>query len=1077
MSAMVALIEKYGSDVVEWKDGLGQTVLHAACLSGSTSAVKVALESGGDINTPAGSTGYTPLYIAAQEGHPDIVNYLLENGADVTIGTQKGRTVLHAAALSQAEVSRCEDVIDILLCSGIAPSRDATGRYPSSFVNASRNAHIASLLSSWEEEVECPSTSFSADNSHQLEGPGSLAWKALSRGFSLSGSLVAPSILSILRFSSASFAHDMKAEAKEKNEALDYIDRIDQWLGDIVFSPGQLQTLILYRVSEMPLSFYESMGRFLWEESHLDQCSSICSMEFVRCEPVDGILSIFSHPFPAMQRLQSLRVDGSLSYQGLDRLTRQLQLVSSNFALVHFSAVGCMAGRATFTSRKEQSKELAQRMAGLLSVSSDLSSLTLPRMHLDNVTAGWLLQSLTQLSSLDLSRNGLGKVLGEKLVHFVGRSLVVLTTLKLSHNMLGDKAAKALINELTHSSSVIEQLDLSFNQLGDDTLLVLGSWIALDGMKLKELLIEGNRFSPFARTRFVAELESNAALQKCWLSELSEVEQRRMLHRCERNRLSALAESTSTRTSSSPIKSSLSSPSPLTPRQVQPPEVLQAFFSAPLVMCQGSTLTPLPTLRLEEERDSLVESVLTSQSSVRLSMDIATTERIRKAMTSMGASMVALHYSGHGSADGLILEDANGAAHVVGGRTLGQLLSAGGTIGRIKFCFVSACHSWPIGEAFLEAGIPSVIAVETNMEIRDVSARCFTSHLYLALLHGKSIREAFEIGKAAVKSSSEVGASAEADKFILMGSQHDVPVFRSVSTIHDGQLLSIRRPPSMTKLPATFHITEYLQNVTSHESDDITLRRHRSIQLYQSPLLPEDFFGRQVLVYRVIKLLRQQRRFVTLYGPRGVGKSTVATAIAAYVSERRFFFRDGTLLLRCCSTLHFWKQLWGQISAYDNVTGDKTDDLQESCLQRLRKRKRLLIVDNIDVLGLASSELLSICGSLLETNVQLLLVRTVPCGGHLVGVTEVLVKVPPLSVEDSIAVLLRKCRRLRSDEMGLQGRRNGELTVAEAYRTLLQHPVLTYINGIPSHINNVAQLLEQMSMPEVMASLTVNPPP
>lgn len=68
----------------------------------------------------------------------------------------------------------------------------------------------------------------------------------------------------------------------------------------------------------------------------------------------------------------------------------------------------------------------------------------------------------------------------------------------------------------------------------------------------------------------------------------------------------------------------------------------------------------------------------------------------------------------------------------------------------IKLAFVSACQSEEIGKIFFEAGIPVVIAVNSNQGIMDSACRTFSSQFYRQLLLGHSIKDAFDMARAHV---------------------------------------------------------------------------------------------------------------------------------------------------------------------------------------------------------------------------------------------------------------------------------------------------------------------------------------
>jgi len=62
----------------------------------------------------------------------------------------------------------------------------------------------------------------------------------------------------------------------------------------------------------------------------------------------------------------------------------------------------------------------------------------------------------------------------------------------------------------------------------------------------------------------------------------------------------------------------------------------------------------------------------------------------------------------------------------------------------IELVFVSACHSEEIGNIFSKCGIPVVIAVNSEFAILDDICLIFARHLYIQLLQGATVQNAFE---------------------------------------------------------------------------------------------------------------------------------------------------------------------------------------------------------------------------------------------------------------------------------------------------------------------------------------------
>jgi hypothetical protein len=84
--------------VLQYRDGLGESVLSCAVESDNIGAVRLFVEAGAEIDSPA-NHGATPLYTAAGKlwGYP-IVCYLVEAGANKDFGyPERGHTVLMGA--------------------------------------------------------------------------------------------------------------------------------------------------------------------------------------------------------------------------------------------------------------------------------------------------------------------------------------------------------------------------------------------------------------------------------------------------------------------------------------------------------------------------------------------------------------------------------------------------------------------------------------------------------------------------------------------------------------------------------------------------------------------------------------------------------------------------------------------------------------------------------------------------------------------------------------------------------------------------------------------------------------------
>ena len=85
------------------------------------------------------------------------------------------------------------------------------------------------------------------------------------------------------------------------------------------------------------------------------------------------------------------------------------------------------------------------------------------------------------------------------------------------------------------------------------------------------------------------------------------------------------------------------------------------------------------------------------------------------------------------------------------------------------------------GAAFVEAGVPHVVAVKHDARVSDASSKIFARSFYLALLVGRTVRQAFDIGQAAVEASPNAHKWGQASgaKFLLLpaAANHEVAVF------------------------------------------------------------------------------------------------------------------------------------------------------------------------------------------------------------------------------------------------------------------------------------------------------------
>ncbi|KAK7253477.1 hypothetical protein SO694_00001956 [Aureococcus anophagefferens] len=164
---------------------------------------------------------------------------------------------------------------------------------------------------------------------------------------------------------------------------------------------------------------------------------------------------------------------------------------------------------------------------------------------------------------------------------------------------------------------------------------------------------------------------------------------------------------------------------------------------------------------------SLLKAVLArSETAVRFRSAVATVTELRSLLT-VGCD--ALHFSGHGLPRSLSFElEGRAELTMVGHDRLEALFAAGGH--RARLVFAAACKSEFAGRAFARH-VPHVICVRVDARLGDRAARDMAEQFYAAILRGRTVREAFDIGVAAV------GAAGAAYLLLPEDGDHDVPLF------------------------------------------------------------------------------------------------------------------------------------------------------------------------------------------------------------------------------------------------------------------------------------------------------------
>ncbi|MEM9092856.1 MAG: CHAT domain-containing protein [Cyanobacteria bacterium P01_F01_bin.53] len=164
-------------------------------------------------------------------------------------------------------------------------------------------------------------------------------------------------------------------------------------------------------------------------------------------------------------------------------------------------------------------------------------------------------------------------------------------------------------------------------------------------------------------------------------------------------------------------------------------------------------------LNLLPEIHDLQEALLRSQQrhSFSVAWRVAKTHKdLRRYILDIKPHII--HFCGHGTEQGLVLEDDTGAVKVVSNDMLTGLLQT--FADTVECVLLNACYSEPLADG-LAQHLNYVIGM--NQAVNDDAAIAFAEGFYDALGAGESYKRAFEVGKNAVweQNTNRSGVSRE----------------------------------------------------------------------------------------------------------------------------------------------------------------------------------------------------------------------------------------------------------------------------------------------------------------------------
>lgn len=448
---------------------------------------------------------------------------------------------------------------------------------------------------------------------------------------------------------------------------------------------------------------------------------------------------------------------------------------------------------------------------------------------------------------------------------------------------------------------------------------------------------------------------------------------------------------------------------------------LAYLFAAPLWGNLGVKLqeTIIKPLDFQKEQKDLFETLSNSEKALRLKIEVATQDKLI-ALTLMG--LRALHFSGHGQENMLAFENGLGKVHCMTPADILNLLSVGGQNAGIEFVFVSACNSENVGKAFVQAGVPHVIAVRRQEQVADDAARTFMKQFYLAVLVGRTVKNAFEIALAAVRTAATNIDANEPKKFLLLPQEgdHNVQIFRDVPA---GQFINLNEKEKPNNLCAPI----------------------------------ENFLGRNFEVQELVEKLADSgssgRKLITLTGVPRIGKTTLALEGARYCHQRRMF--DAVYLIDFENIGNMTNPPSSLAALVAEELGLPTVTTNRQLALHLKNKFYVLILDNVDPV-LDSRRNGPFClKSLIDALITVQIKVLVTCRTAIPDLPmHWSIEVNSLKPHDSARLFfLSASRNLEPNEYGAKG-------VHDATK-LGQHKVLQMMLGNPGKLKMAAQKLTQ----------------
>ena len=334
----------------------------------------------------------------------------------------------------------------------------------------------------------------------------------------------------------------------------------------------------------------------------------------------------------------------------------------------------------------------------------------------------------------------------------------------------------------------------------------------------------------------------------------------------------------------SPSERSWSIPSPMRAKNV-----VYLLFSSPLIISESDP-RPVPQIKIRAEVELIIGALQESGSSVEVRVAVATAQNLCQILASRSKF---LHLSAHSlngpEGIGLLLEDGQGAGHVIRQAELERLLRTGST-GNLSCVLINACQSEGVGSLFVDAGVPHVLCCRGK--VLDAASRLFTKTFYMCLGSGRSLRQSWDSAREAVRLAPRMQLQQHAEDFVMFG-QARAAVTLGGLLAHSPQPTKMKpHPPGpLTPLPMSVAMVSW-QNASRNKASYWEDGQTSCATFDLLPARVEDYIGRGVDMAKVLRCfchddvtsISAGRRCVNIHGPAGMGKTAFVLETGYYAS-------------------------------------------------------------------------------------------------------------------------------------------------------------------------------------------------